>query len=300
MTTMTDSREEWLTARRAGIGGSDAAAIVGRNPWASPMSVYLDKIGELPQAEASEAMYWGTRLEDTVAEEFRRRLSDELGTDVELSRADGILVHPDYDWMLGNIDRWASVNGSRAVLECKTTSAWNLDAWEDSRVPVPYYLQLQHYLAVTGLELGYLAVLIGGQTYKHYPVPRSNGVIAWLIEEEGRFWHQHVVPRVPPPVDGSEATRKALDRLYPAAREGFEIELPDAADLVEQYRAATEAAKLAEEEKRKATNAIKALMGDAEVAYIGDARATWKERRRKAYQVEEKTYRHFQIYGGGS
>ena len=41
------SRAEWLEERRKGIGGSDAAAVAGLNPWRSAAAVYLDKVGEV-------------------------------------------------------------------------------------------------------------------------------------------------------------------------------------------------------------------------------------------------------------
>ena len=40
------TRDEWLESRRKGIGGSDASAILGLNPYSSPLAVYLDKIGK--------------------------------------------------------------------------------------------------------------------------------------------------------------------------------------------------------------------------------------------------------------
>ena len=50
------TREEWLAIRKKGIGGSDAGAICGLNPYASPMNVYLDKTTEESDSEDNEAM----------------------------------------------------------------------------------------------------------------------------------------------------------------------------------------------------------------------------------------------------
>ena len=65
------THDEWLRLRSQGIGGSDAAAVAGASDWASPMSVYLEKIGVAPAIEINEAMYWGTQLENAVATEFQ-------------------------------------------------------------------------------------------------------------------------------------------------------------------------------------------------------------------------------------
>ena len=70
ISTVSMTREEWLNARRKGIGGSDAAAIMGANPYASPLSVYLDKLGLAQEKEITEAMRQGTDLEDYVAKRF--------------------------------------------------------------------------------------------------------------------------------------------------------------------------------------------------------------------------------------
>ena len=64
------NREEWLNERRSGIGGSDAAAVMGLNPWKSPLDVYLDKTGQLMESPDNPALYWGRVLEEVVAREY--------------------------------------------------------------------------------------------------------------------------------------------------------------------------------------------------------------------------------------
>src|SRR5690606_29968470 len=70
------TREDWLQARRRGIGGSDIATIAGVNPWSSPVELYLDKLGELPERPETDAMRFGKRLEQVVADEFAERHPD--------------------------------------------------------------------------------------------------------------------------------------------------------------------------------------------------------------------------------
>lgn len=297
------SREEWLELRREGLGGSDAAAVVGRDRYRGPLAVYMNKTGQLPPAEASEAMYWGSRLEDVVAEEWARRLGEELGADVRERRRNAILQHDDHDWMIGNIDRYGSVGDDRVLLECKTTGAYSASQWHGSSVPVRTYLQLQHYLEVTGLERGWIAVLIGGQDFRHYAVDRHQDVCEWLVEQEERFWRDHVEARRPPPADGRAATTSALDQLYP--RDTVEsAELDDderelALRLCEEHAEALRAEKAARERKRSASNGLKALLGDAGELELPGYRVTWRERERDSYTVEATTYRHFQIYRRG-
>ena len=72
ISTKNMSREEWLEARRKGIGGSDASAFLGQNQWSSPLSVYMDKRGMTPEKDPTEALIQGTDCEEVVAKRFER------------------------------------------------------------------------------------------------------------------------------------------------------------------------------------------------------------------------------------
>lgn len=273
--TRNMNRQEWLAARTQGIGGSDAAAIAGLNPWVSPVQVWLEKTGQIesPDLSDNESVYWGTVLEDVVAREFRTR------TGMWTQRRNAILVHPEHSYMLGNVDRLTRPergSGEWGVLEVKTTSEYAKCQWDDDEVPSRYLIQLQHYLAVTGYSYGYLAVLIGGNKYKHYHVLRDDELIQHLIEIETRFWHDHVLAGVPPAWDGTQASTDLLSRLYPQGRPE-ETALPaEAADLIAQYEAAVEAEKEWAQRKSEASNRLKSLLGEHELGTIGERRVTWK------------------------
>ena len=265
-------REEWLAHRRCGIGGSDAAAIAGLNPWRSPIQVYMEKAGEIPAEElASEAAYWGTRLEDLVAREFTRR------TGIRAHRCNAILQHPDHPFMIANIDR--RIVGSDegpGILECKTASAYARDDWADDRVPPCYLIQVQHYLAVTGYSYGYTAVLLGGREFRYARIDRDEELISHLIEIEEGFW-QRVESRNPPPFDGSEASSELLKRMYPEADPELTVDLPaEASLLLTEYEVAKAEEKAAGERAEAAANRIKALMGEASLGHIDDRVVSWK------------------------
>jgi putative phage-type endonuclease len=151
------SHEEWLLQRRQGIGGSDAAAIMGISKFKTPFQVYLEKSGEVIETEESEFAYWGNQLEELVAKEFTAR------TGKKAHRRNAILSHPDYPWMTANLDR--VVVGESALLECKTTNAYNYKEWQDDEIPESYIIQVQHYMAVTNFEKAYIACLIGGNRF---------------------------------------------------------------------------------------------------------------------------------------
>lgn len=186
------TREEWLQERRKGIGGSDAAKVLGVSRWGGPLSVYLEKKGLYVPEDPGEPAYWGTVLEDVVAREFEKR------SGLRVQRQNKIFTHPDYPWMLANIDR--RIVGQNKGLECKTASNFMGDEWEGDELPDAYYIQIQHYMAVMGWEACWVACLIGGQRYVQKEVQRNPELINTIIEKEREFWEEHFLKDVPPPV----------------------------------------------------------------------------------------------------
>ncbi|MED1881236.1 hypothetical protein EDM54_02485 [Brevibacillus borstelensis] len=270
VSTKDMDRELWLQYRRKGIGGSDAAAIAGLSKWKSPVAVYLEKIGQTPPEEnQSEAAYFGTILEDVVAQEFTRR------TGQKVKRRNAILQHPDYPFMLANVDRL--IVGERVGLECKTASEYLKSEWEGEEIPAPYLLQCQHYMAVTGYDAWWIAVLIGGNKFVYKKIERDEEIIQFLIGLESDFWNNHVVPQVPPMVDGTEASTELLKKMYPVAVAGSEIHLPsDAELLITEWEVAKANLKTAEERVTELENRLKALLGENEVGVSRTHVVTWR------------------------
>lgn len=217
--TLTMTREDWLSERRKGIGGSDAAAIMGMNPWRSPLAVYMDKLGLAPEIKATEAIRQGNDLEDYVARRFVEAF--EASNDRKaVRRCNKILRHKEHDWMLANIDR--DVAGEDAGLECKTTSPYNKTPFDQGEVPANYYWQCQHYMAVTGASHWYLAVLVHGKAFHIFDIARNDEHIARLIEAERAFWFDNVLAEIPPLPSGSDGDDDMV-ALLPASREPDEV-----------------------------------------------------------------------------
>lgn len=270
MMTTDMSRDEWLKARRNGIGGSDAAAIAGLNKWKSPVGVYLDKVGQAPDEDsAGEAAYWGNVMEDIVAQEFSKR------TGLKVRKRNAILKHPEHSFMLANVDRL--IVGKREGLECKTASEYLKDLWEGEDIPASYLLQCQHYMAVTGYEAWHIAVLIGGNKFVYKKVERDEELIKYLIKIEKDFWEEHVLKENPPMFDGSDASVDLLKALYPESEPDTEIMLPaDTNTYLEALDQVNADLKELETKKKEYENKIKALMGDNEKAFAGERIVTWK------------------------
>ena len=283
--TLEMTYEEWKAARMKGIGGSDAAAAIGVSRWKSPLQLYLEKSGEIEQPEAGEAAYWGNVLESVVADEFTKR------TGKKVQRVNRILIHPEHQFMIANIDR--RVVGENAILECKTTSAWNSKEWWDGEIPEEYIIQVTHYLAVTGAEKAYVAVLIGGNRFEWKEIERDEELIEMMIAKESEFW-RCVETQTPPPISESKAELHGdiMNRLYPNANAGQSVELPPQySDIIEQLIDVKARIKELEVSQDYLENQIKDAMKDAERARVGRFNVSWKNvtTRRFDNKLFEKT-----------
>lgn len=271
--TLNMSREEWLEHRRKAIGGSDAAAIIGMNSWASPYSVWADKLGKLPEKEDTEAMRIGRDLEDYVAKRFTEK------TGKKVRRENAIIKNPDYPFAHANVDRM--VIGEDAGLECKTTSVMNLKKFKNGEYPEHYYVQCVHYLAVTGCERWYLGVLVLGEGFHDYVIERDEAEIKALMESEEAFW-RYVESETPPTADGAESTSKAIGTLYPTSNDDTVSLVSYEADLRE-YMALSAQIKSLEALKEDKANKVKAFLREAGRGESTAYRVTWTTSERSTF-----------------
>jgi len=313
------SHADWLSYRNLGIGGSDASVVCGINKWKSPVELYMEKKGMLPPIEAGEAAYWGNRLEDLVKGEFTLR------TGIEVMPVDAILQSVDYPFMLANLDGYCNhPEHGGVIFEAKTAGQYMASEWgsggdnascnvgddvvrddvvacnvgdsavsagsfgnnDNVRIPDAYMLQLQHYMAVTGMKGAYIAVLIGGNDFRWQFAHRDEELIYMLIQLEQEFW-DGVHSGTPPILDGSDASAKFLDQHFPDSISA-KIELPkEAINLIHQYDSACEKIDEHEEQKQEAENLLKLMLGECESGVVkgvhgngvdgtGDRYITWK------------------------
>ena len=262
--------EDWLEYRKQGIGGSDASVVCGINKYKSPVELWMEKTDQLPHQEAGEAAYWGTQLEALVRAEFTKR------TGIEVKIVNQLFQSEEHTFMLANLDGICEVpDVGTCIFEAKTASAYKATEWEDT-IPDEYALQLAHYMAVTGYKGAYIAVLIGGNTFRWRFVERDEELISMLIELESAFWN-HVQDGTPPPLDGSDASARFLSERFPNSVPKSQIELPDtAADLLAQYDEACEQLEAVTEQKQQAENLLKEMLGDNEIGTSGDRIVSWK------------------------
>lgn len=191
------SREEWLK-HRSRIGGSDASAIVGLNPYKTNTELYLEKTGQKESEDISYKSYvqYGTKAEEHLRELFRLDFPQ-----YQVQYFDNnMYLNSKYPFAHASLDgELTDKDGRRGILEIKTTNilqSMQKEKWRD-RIPDNYFIQILHYLMVTEFDFVVLKAQLksefGGQIYlqtKHYFIERSEvlGDIEYLAEEERKFW----------------------------------------------------------------------------------------------------------------
>lgn len=267
ISTLNMKKEEWLRYRKKGIGGSDAGAVCGLNPYRSAIEVYFDKTTDEVEEIDNEAMRQGREFEDYVA----RRFMEATGKKVR--RANAMFYDEQYPFMLADVDRM--VVGENAGLECKTASPFMADKWKGEEIPLSYQIQCYHYMSVCNADAWYIAVLIYGKEFKFYKLERDEQVIQDLIRIEKDFWENYIQKGQLPDPDGSKTADSILAEYYKESKRetirlsGFDERLMRRQELVEVMGRM-------EKEKNQIEQELKQYLGNAEVAENDKFRVSWK------------------------
>lgn len=197
--------DEQKISRKYFIGGSDAAAACGINPWISPLQLYLEKTGQIEPYGGNDATYWGNVLEPVVAS----RLAEVTGMKV---RRYGATIRSKTNTFMGaHLDY--KVTAAPIVVEIKTTGYFGREEWGPSgtdQIPVTVMAQVQHQMVCINWKKAIIGVLIGGQDFRYYFVDYDPNLAKLIIEKERAFW-QSVKNRIPP----EPTTLCDVDCLYP-------------------------------------------------------------------------------------
>lgn len=269
------SREEWLAERMKGIGGSDAGAVLGVNPWRTAVDVWLEKTGRKAGFEGNAATYWGSKLEDLVAQEYADQKAVKVRRHNYLTRV---------GFLLGDVDRlvwdgitFPAVNGivrADRILEAKT--AKSVAVW-GGEVPAYVIAQVMHYMALfPSVEVVDVACLfLAERDFQVFPVERDADVIAAMVEQLTEWWQKHVVEGVPPEPANEADCRALWARHRPGVTVTATSEVEQAVATLAEVKAAI--ADLESRESAARAEVLKAI-GDAEVLVdaLGRPLATWK------------------------
>ena len=261
------SREEWLQLRKSGIGGSDAGAICGVNPFSSPMKVYHDKTCDIQEEQDSESIRQGHDLEQYVAERFMET------TGLKVRRSNYMYRSTTHSFMIADVDRL--VVGEDAGLECKTASAYNADKWKDGEIPLHYIMQCYHYMAVTGKRTWYIAAVILGREFVYRKLEWDDEVIHQMIDIEQNFWENHVQKGILPNPDGTKVSDEILEQYFHTAKKASTIELVGFDEkLGRREEISLQIAEL-QKEQSQIEQEIKLYMQDNEIAVSDSYRVSW-------------------------
>lgn len=276
--TKNMTRSEWVESRKSGIGGSDAAAIVGLSPYSTPYTVWADKTGRIPPVEDNEAMRQGRDLEEYVAYRF----CEETGK--RCRRKNAILKNTDYPFAHANVDRW--VVSENAGLECKTTTTLSLKKFKNGEFPDTYYCQCMHYMAVTGADRWYLAVLVLGRDFMVFTIERDEEEIMALMEQEASFW-EYVERDEEPPVDGLDSTGKAIGAIYADVQDDGVVDLMGMESNIRSYQDIKATIKGLEEQLKQQEQEIKVALGESPQGIVEGFTVNWRPQERKTFQTKD-------------
>lgn len=275
------SESEWLDARRGYLGASEIGTSLGLDPWCSPYGLWLEKTGRAAPRDETEQMGMGKRLEPVVAALFAEH-HDEL----YVAPAPG-LIRGKSEVLAATPDRlvgpFADPHIPPAPLELKAPGLRAAGEWKGDEAPARYLLQLAQQVFILNCAGGWLAALIGGQTYVERWVPRDDELVALVVDQGERWWHDHVIADVPPPVDGDKRTAKLLEAIY-ATSSGEVVELSTAwRDKLAERQTLCDSIDILEATRDRIDNELRDAIGEGCEAFIGDTKvATWKPHNRSS------------------
>lgn len=277
-------REEWLAMRKVGLGGSDAAALMGDNHYddGTPYFVWLDKTSPTEGddlAKRNKAMARGHAMEPIVRELFEQ----ESGLK---TRRQGLHQSREYPTILASVDALSSDGGGA---EFKTATSYSIKAWpEDWKYgvcPPLYAWQAKHYMLVTGRSHWWVAALII-DTWELviWRIDRDEEELELLAVVETEFWRTYVEPGVAPEVDLGVMTTAEVSARWPSATENLLVleeggELASRVrELILDRRALAAEIKEAEAQEKAASDELRSIAQAHAEIHIGTRKAfTFKD-----------------------
>lgn len=278
--TPEEINKQWVEARKNGIGGSDVASIMGLNKYSSPLNVWLVKTGreESPDLSDNQAVEWGNRLEDVVADKF----ADEH-PELQVRRRNATMVSIKRPWAFANIDRWVTDGkGNVGILEVKTVGMRRAADW-DNGVPLYYLTQVMHYMSVTGYKYAWVAVLIGGQEFREYYIERDEQDIQAINDAVDTFWRDFVETDTAPALIGNDPEANALLSQHSDPSTEFIAMLDEDVSMLDELQEIKDQMDDLKHRKTLIENQIKDLIGDNKGIETETKRITWVRSTRSSF-----------------
>ena len=263
----TQGTKEWLSIRKTGIGGSDAAAALGVSRYKSQYELYLDKIN--PAIESEEFnfdMERGKALEPVIRKWY------SLNKGKELVAMNAILRSSEYPFMLASLD----AEPDNKIFEFKTSRS--KEGWGEpgsDQIPQEYLIQVQHSLIVTGLPVADVAVSFFAGAPELYTIEANKELQEIIIEGERTFWE-----KVQNKIEPDLATDDDIKIKYAQSKPGKTYSFSGGAATIKELKAFKSEADNAYERAEHLKKEVQNLMQDAEVLIDENdpsiILATWK------------------------
>jgi putative phage-type endonuclease len=274
--------QDFALLRAKSLGGSDVGAVLGLSKYRSAVDVWMEKTGKEVAARDSLPLRFGQFAESFVASEYA------LATGLSLATHNAAVVHPEYSYMHGHIDRFVlsgdlpligsdeRITASR-ILECKTANPFAQSEWGEAgsdQVPLSYLVQCVWYMMLTNIDRTDLAVLFGNADFRIYEINRDLELEQMILERAKSFWENHVLTDIPPTAT-SESDYKTL---FGKSTVSKSVEAPaETCDLIKKLKSLNEQVEHYEAEISQIKQSIMGQMQDAEVlTFHGQTLATWK------------------------
>jgi putative phage-type endonuclease len=276
------NNQDFALLRAKSLGGSDVGALLGLSKYRSAVDVWMEKTGKETAVRDSLPLRFGQFAEEFVASEYT------LSTGLSLASHDAAVIHPEYQFMHGHIDRFAlngdlpliSIEGKITacrILECKTANPFAQSEWGEvgsDQVPLSYLVQCVWYMMLTNINQTDLAVLFGNTDFRIYEINRDLELEKMVLNRAITFWEDHVLKDIPPPA-ASESDYKTL---FGKSTLSKSIEAPaQTYELIKKLKSLNEQVEQYEAEISQIKQSIMGEMQDAEVlTFYGQTLATWK------------------------
>ncbi len=276
------NNQDFALLRAKSLGGSDIGAVLGLSKYRSAVDVWMEKTGKEVGVRDSLPLRFGQFAESFVASEYA------LATGSSLAIHEAAVIHPQYEYMHGHIDRFVldgdkpligedgRITASR-ILECKTANPFTQSDWGDpgsDQVPLSYLVQCVWYMMLTGIDRTDLAVLFGNADFRIYKITRDVELEQMVLERAVSFWENHVIKDIPPAAT-SESDYKTL---FDKSTVSKSVEAPaETCELIKKLKSLNEQIDSYEQEVSSIKQSIMGQMQDAEVlTFHGQTLATWK------------------------
>ena len=276
------NNQDFALLRAKSLGGSDVGAVLGLSKYRSAVDVWMEKTDKKVAIRDSLPLRFGQFAESFIASEYA------LATGLSLATHDAAVVHSEYSYMHGHIDRFVlsedlpligsdgRITASR-ILECKTANPFAQSEWGEAgsdQVPLSYLVQCVWYMMLTNIDRTDVAVLFGNTDFRIYEINRDLELEQMVLERAKSFWENHVLTDIPPPAT-SESDYKTL---FGKSTVSKSIEAPaETCELIKKLKSLNEQVEHYEAEISQIKQSIMGQMQDAEVlTFQGQTLATWK------------------------